>query len=53
MGEVLVGVPHDMGTGKVPIDVGALYNLTTLALLGAIIFAGSEMALPFYLDSSN
>lgn len=30
-GEVLVGVPHDQGKGKVPIDDGALYDSTALA----------------------
>lgn len=30
-GEVLVGVPHDMGKGKVPIDGGAMYDSTALA----------------------
>ena len=27
-GEVLAGVPHDMGQGKVPVDDGALYDST-------------------------
>ena len=30
-GEVLVGVPHDKGKGKVPIDGGAMYDSTALA----------------------
>jgi len=28
-GEVLVGVPHDQGKGKTPVDGGALYDSTT------------------------
>jgi YVTN family beta-propeller protein len=30
-GEVLVGVPHDQGKGKVPIDDGALFDSTALS----------------------
>ncbi len=29
-GEVLVGVPHDQGSGVVPVDEGALYDSTSL-----------------------